>query len=124
MQCDHEDDKQVESLFKRIEQEQNGQLDILVNSAFKAGNVRNRIRPPPLKNFKFFEFFFISKKSIFENANLKFWETDPSKTWDDINNVGLRNNYICTVYASRLMVPRKQGLIVNISSLGGMQYAL
>ena len=60
---------------------------------------------------------------IFENANKRFWETDPVKMWDDINNTGLRNNYICTVYASRLMVPRKQGLIVNISSMGGVQYA-
>ena len=41
---------------------------------------------------------------------------------DDINNVGLRNHYICSVYASRLMVPRKQGLIVNISSFGGQTY--
>ena len=43
---------------------------------------------------------------------------------ETVNNVGLRNNYFCTVYASRLMVPRKQGLIVNITSLGGLQYAL
>lgn len=99
IQCDHENDKEVENLFKRIETEQNGQLDILVNSAFKGGN------------------------TIFDNTDKKFWETDPVKTWDDINNVGLRNNYFCTVYASRLMVPRKQGLIVNITSLGGLQYA-
>ena len=51
----------------------------------------------------------------------KFWQSDP-KIWDDINNVGLRNHYICTTYASRLMVPRKQGLIVNISSFGGQTY--
>ncbi|RNA30988.1 dehydrogenase reductase SDR family member 1-like [Brachionus plicatilis] len=99
VQCDHEDDKQVEKLFQQIKDEQNGQLDLLVNSAFKAGDF------------------------IFEAANLNFWETDPAKTWDDINNVGLRNNYLCTVHASRLMVPRQKGLIVNISSLGGLQYA-
>jgi dehydrogenase/reductase SDR family member 1 len=51
----------------------------------------------------------------------KFWQSEP-KLWDDINNVGLRNHYICTVYASRLMVPRKKGLIVNISSFGGQTY--
>ncbi|CAF0932438.1 unnamed protein product [Brachionus calyciflorus] len=99
VQCDHEDDKQIEGLFRRIEHEQNGRLDILVNSAFKAGDL------------------------VFEAANLNFWDTDPAKTWDDMNNVGLRNNYLCTVYASRLMVPRREGLIVNITSLGGMQYA-
>jgi dehydrogenase/reductase SDR family member 1 len=100
VEVDHENDRQVEALFKRVEQEQNGQLDILVNAAFKGGEM------------------------IFENSHLKFWEIpDVTRSWDDINNVGLRNNYFCTVYASRLMVPRKQGLIVNITSLGGMQYA-
>ena len=33
-----------------------------------------------------------------------------------------RNHYYCTVYAARLMVPRKQGLIVTISSPGGLRY--
>lgn len=42
--------------------------------------------------------------------------------WDDINNVGLRNHYICSVYAARMMAKRKIGLIVNISSIGGLQY--
>ena len=66
VQCDHENDKQIESLFKKIEQEQNGQLDILVNTAYKGG------------------------KAIFDNSHLKFWETDPVQMWDDCNNVGLR----------------------------------
>jgi dehydrogenase/reductase SDR family protein 1 len=99
LQCDHENDKDVEQVFKRIASEQNGQLDILVNNAFKAG------------------------QSLFDNADRSFWELDPVKTWDDINNVGLRNHYICTVYAARLMVPRKTGLIVNITSMGGQQYS-
>lgn len=51
----------------------------------------------------------------------KFYECDPL-LWDDINNVGLRNVYICSVYAARLMVPKNRGLIVNISSAGGLQY--
>lgn len=51
----------------------------------------------------------------------KFFESDP-KQWDDINDVGLRNHYICSTYAARLMVPRKKGLIVNISSPGGQMY--
>jgi dehydrogenase/reductase SDR family protein 1 len=63
----------------------------------------------------------IFKKTIFSNIRAKFWESDPL-LWDDINNVGLRNHYICTAYASRLMTARKQGLIVNISSMGGKTY--
>lgn len=60
---------------------------------------------------------------IVDNLGKKFWETDPL-FWDEINNVGLRNHYICSVYAARLMVPKKSGLIVNISSWGGLGYLL
>lgn len=94
---DHENDQQIANLFEKIKLEQNGQLDILVNNAYKSVN------------------------TIFDAAGIKFWEQKP-EIWDDVNNVGLRNHYICTVYAARLMVPRKQGLIVNISSFGGTQY--
>ena len=38
------------------------------------------------------------------------------------NNIAIRNHYICAVYASRLMVPRRQGIIVNITSIGGQCY--
>ncbi|RNA30998.1 dehydrogenase reductase SDR family member 1-like [Brachionus plicatilis] len=97
VECDHEKSEQVEELFKRISKDQNGQLDILVNNAYKGVG------------------------TILENMRLKFWEYDPS-VWDDINNVGLRNHYICTVFASKLMIPRQKGLIVNISSFGGQRY--
>ena len=33
-----------------------------------------------------------------------------------------RGHYICTTHASRIMVPQKSGLIVNISSGGGLRY--
>merc|ERR1711931_424566 len=39
-----------------------------------------------------------------------------------VNNVGLRNHYLCAVRAAKLMVPRGSGLIVNISSFGGLRY--
>lgn len=58
---------------------------------------------------------------LMENEGNKFWLMDPL-VWDEVNNVGLRNHYICSVYAARLMVPRKSGLIVNISSTGGFHY--
>ena len=32
------------------------------------------------------------------------------------------NHYYCTVYGARLMAPRKQGLIVVVSSIGGLRY--
>ncbi|KAJ1352014.1 hypothetical protein KIN20_008201 [Parelaphostrongylus tenuis] len=42
--------------------------------------------------------------------------------WDEVNNVGLRNHYYCSVYAARMMVKNGGGLIVNVSSAGGLRY--
>ncbi len=36
-----------------------------------------------------------------EQSGTPFWSTDPVETWDTVNRVGLRNHYLCTVYASR-----------------------
>uniref|UniRef100_A0A1I8HBT8 Dehydrogenase/reductase SDR family member 1 n=1 Tax=Macrostomum lignano TaxID=282301 RepID=A0A1I8HBT8_9PLAT len=97
VQCDHKKDEDVKRLFEQIQQEQNGRLDLLVNNAYSAVSY------------------------IFESIGKKFWELDVS-AWDEVNNVGLRNHYICSVYASRMMVERGTGLIVNISSAGGLRY--
>lgn len=56
-----------------------------------------------------------------QNANLKFYECDPM-LWDEINDVGLRGHYICSVFGARLMAKKRSGLIVNVSSGGGLQY--
>jgi dehydrogenase/reductase SDR family protein 1 len=97
VRVDHEKSEEVEALFERISKEQDGRLDILVNNAYKG------------------------VEAIMSSAGKKFWELEP-EIFDDINNVGLRNHYYCTVYASRMMTPRKQGLIVVISSGGGLRY--
>ena len=93
--CDHSCDNDVENLFKQIGNEQNGQLDLLVNNAFAGVSY------------------------MAENMKLYFWDQDAVEGWDKLNIVGLRGTYICAVYASRLMVPRRKGLIVNISSSSG-----
>lgn len=38
------------------------------------------------------------------------------------NEFKSRNHYLCAVHAAKLMVPRKKGLIINISSAGGLRY--
>ncbi|CAF2743753.1 DHRS1 [Lepeophtheirus salmonis] len=53
-----------------------------------------------------------------------FYECPTPNMWDKINGVGLRNHYLCTVYASRIMVENRTGLILNISSGGGLKYLL
>jgi len=98
VQMDHSVDSEVENLFKKIGEEQAGKLDVLVNNAY-AG--------VPM---------------IFSTTGKKFWDCNPTETWDCINGVGLRGHYHCTVLASRLMVERHQGLIVNVSSIGGLKY--
>ena len=50
-----------------------------------------------------------------------FWKSEPS-LWDAINHVGLRSHYITSVFAARMMVKNKQGLICTISSWGSMSY--
>lgn len=39
-----------------------------------------------------------------------------------MNNVGVRSNYISSVFASEIMVKQKQGLIVNISFYASCKY--
>ncbi|CAB1317214.1 unnamed protein product [Coregonus sp. 'balchen'] len=95
--CDSSSDEDIKYLFDQIQREQNGRLDILVNNAY-AG-----------------------VQAIFTNMGKKFWETDPT-IWDSINNTGLRGHYFCSVYASRMMVAQGRGLIVVISSMGGLRY--
>lgn len=99
IQVDHSNDSSVQELFERINKDQSGRLDILVNNAYAGVD------------------------TIMKNAGKKFHAIpDPAEHWDCINGVGLRNHYLCTVYASRMMVARKDGLIVNISSIGGLKY--
>jgi len=98
VKVDHEKDNEILELFQQIGREQNNRLDILVNCAYKGVSpIFSQQTPTP------------------------FWEMKP-EVWDEINNVGLRNNYICMVYAARMMAPAKQGLIINISSIGGIRY--
>ncbi|XP_023347000.1 dehydrogenase/reductase SDR family member 1 isoform X2 [Eurytemora carolleeae] len=98
VQMDHGNDADVENLFAKIKAEQSGKLDVLVNNAYAGVDM------------------------IFKNTGKKFYETDPAQTWDCINGVGLRGHYICTTLASRIMVERQEGLIVNVSSIGGLRY--
>ncbi|XP_051051623.1 dehydrogenase/reductase SDR family member 1 isoform X2 [Phodopus roborovskii] len=95
--CDSSQESEVKSLFERVDREQQGRLDVLVNNAF-AG-----------------------VQAILNTINQSFWEI-PASIWDDINNVGLRGHYLCSVYGARLMVPAGKGLIVVVSSAGGLQH--
>jgi len=98
LQVDHSKDEEVKKLFETVKNEQKGQLDILVNNAYAGVNM------------------------IMENMGKSFWESNPFEVWDCINGVGLRNHYCCTAIASRMMTENKTGLIINVSSGGGLRY--
>ena len=97
VQVDHSNDEQVSALFQRIQDEQNGQLDTLVNNAY-------------------------SGVQALRDANGKpFWDCEPN-LWDASHNVGLRSHYVASIFAAKMMTKRKQGLICTLSSWGGMSY--
>lgn len=103
---DHAADEQVAAWFQHQLPQQlaasNRSLDIFVNNAYAGVSF------------------------LIENENVPFWRAalpdgsdDPAAAWDVINTVGLRGNYICGVYATRLM-ERAGGVVVNVTSWGGL----
>ncbi len=77
VKVDHSNDKEVEDLFRKVSDENNGRIDVLVNNAYAGVDMISR------------------------NAGKKFYVADPAEQWDCINGVGLRNHFLCTTYASR-----------------------
>jgi len=97
IKVNHAIESEIENLFKRIDSEQT-RLDILVNNCFAAVD------------------------AIGESTNQKFWEK-PITHFDVVNNVGLRAHYIASVLGVRtFFLKQNSGLIVNISSFGGLSY--
>lgn len=94
VRCDHRDDAQVEAVFRRVADEQEGRLDVLVNSAW-GGYER------------------MMEDGVF-TWSVPFWE-QPLWRWDAMFGAGVRAAYVASVYAARMMTARRGGLIVNIS---------
>ena len=88
VQCDHTHDDEVENLFARVEAEQ-GKLDILVNNVWGG-----------------------YEKEMDEGFVSPFWE-QPLWRWDAMFMAGVRAHYSASRLAARLMIPHKQGLIIN-----------
>ncbi len=88
VRCDHTIDEEVESLFQKVEAEQ-GKLDILVN------NVWGGYEKDP--------------DGLFPGP---FWD-QPMWRWDAMFVAGVRAHYSASRIAARIMLPQKQGLIVN-----------
>ena len=96
VRCDHRVDSETEAVFHRVESEQ-GSLDLLVNNATSYST------------------------DLGPREDGMFWEL-PVEEWDQMHAVGLRSHYVASACAARMMVPRRGGVIVNISSLGAVRY--
>lgn len=89
---DHSDDAQVDALFEEIAAR--GPLDVLVNSAW--GGYERMLEDG--------RFTWIDP----------FWQ-QPRWRWDAMMTDGVRAAYVASQCAARAMVPRRSGLIVNVS---------
>jgi dehydrogenase/reductase SDR family protein 1 len=88
--CDHVQDDQTAAALARVA----GGLDVLVNSAW-GGYER------------------MSEDGQFTWL-LPFWE-QPAHRWTSMMDAGVRAAFVAASHAARIMVPKKRGLIVNIS---------
>ncbi|PKO14414.1 MAG: oxidoreductase [Chloroflexi bacterium HGW-Chloroflexi-10] len=86
--CDHSIDAEVAGLFDRVKQEQ-GRLDLLVNNVW--GGYENM-----------------------ENFDAPFWEQSFWR-WDKMFTAGVRAHFTASCFAVPLMIPQRQGLIINTS---------
>ena len=93
--CDHTDDSQVERVFDAIEAA-HGRLDLVVN---------------------------VASPDFSSMVGRPFWEL-PFDGMSRCLEIGPRSNFVVSALAARMMVPREEGLIVNISSHGSRDYLL
>jgi NAD(P)-dependent dehydrogenase (short-subunit alcohol dehydrogenase family) len=91
--CDHLRDEQTAAVFDRIARDA-GALDILVNNAW--GGYEQMV-----ENGAF-------------TWGAPFWE-QPAHRWTSMMDTGVRGAFVSSSHAARLMVPRRSGLMVNIS---------
>ena len=86
------DAKSIQDTFEKIAAENNGHIDILVNSA--GGSARGKANN-------------VVDQSI--------------EVFDEILNINLRGAMICAKEAAKYMIPNKYGRIINITSVIGLQ---
>ena len=91
--CDHLRDEETARAFQTIEANGAG-LDLLANCAW--GGYERMV-----------------ENGMF-TWPAPFWE-QPMHRWTSMIDAGARAAYVCSAHAARLMVPRRAGLIVNIS---------
>jgi dehydrogenase/reductase SDR family member 1 len=100
IRCDHSQDAATAVVFERIAEIGEG-LDIVVNSAW-GGYER------------------IVEEGQF-TWPLPFWQ-QPAHRWSSMMDAGVRSAFVVSAHAARMMIPRRKGLIVNISFWAAQKY--
>jgi NAD(P)-dependent dehydrogenase (short-subunit alcohol dehydrogenase family) len=98
--CDHLRDEETAAVFERVAAGGAG-LDLLVNSAW--GGYERMVEDGAF------------------TWPLPFWE-QPAHRWSSMIDGGVRTAFVCGAHAARMMAPRRQGLIVNISFWPAQKY--
>ena len=93
---DQLDDGAVKDFVEQVKSEQN-QVDLLVNSSF-AGLI-----------------------AITPHFGKPFWER-PLTVFDESHKIGLRSAHVMSALVAPLMIKNKMGLMVQVSSFGGVKY--
>lgn len=88
VRCDHTQENEVAALFQRVEDEQRGRLDLLVNNAWGGHEQFD---------------------GVFRSA---FWER-PMTQWDAMFDRGVRNHLLASRHAAPRLVRQGRGLIVT-----------
>jgi len=100
IRCDHRLDAEVTAAFERVAGETDG-IDILVNNVW--GGYEGMV-----------------EDGVFTWGK-PFWE-QPLWRWDAMFAAGVRAHYHASQLAARTMVPRRRGLIVNISTWAAQKH--
>ena len=95
VECDHRDDRQIQSLVDRVIGE-TGRIDILVNNVYQVPDDITAWKP--------------------------FWQRPLNEHWSAMIDLGLRAHYVAAYHAAPHMVQANGGMIVNISSPGARCY--
>jgi NAD(P)-dependent dehydrogenase (short-subunit alcohol dehydrogenase family) len=98
--CDHLDDSQTRAAFAQLADNADA-LDILVNSAW--GGYEGMVEGGQF------------------TWTLPFWE-QPLRRWTSMLDGGVRAAFVASSLAAKIMLPRRRGLIVNISYWAARKY--
>lgn len=88
VRCDHTVESEVAALFERVQREQQGRLDVLVNNAWGGHETFDGVFQAP------------------------FWDR-PMAHWDAMFDRGVRNHLLAGRLAAPMLIARRGGLIVT-----------